>query len=160
MTGIVQRPECKFQSFPVVWTESSRDCRKCQFCSALQRSAEPQPDRHFQAIEKIDNLECIQCPLVGDKQRREVQLLIGRCWIAAALVGMAGFLGGCSPGPVTIAPPRVAQGGRTLSLAITSNNNQRFVAATETGGLFRTFDGGKSWQPNTFCRSNACRMDG
>lgn len=72
--------------------------------------------------------------------------MISRRWIAAGLVATAWFLGGCAPGPVTIAPPRVAQGGRALSIAITSNNNQRLVVATETGGLFRTFDGGNSWQ--------------
>jgi len=56
------------------------------------------------------------------------------------------FSAGCTSSPVKIAPPRVAQGGRALSIAVVSNNDQRMVVATETGGLFRTFDGGKSWQ--------------
>jgi photosystem II stability/assembly factor-like uncharacterized protein len=65
-----------------------------------------------------------------------------RAWIATAL-GI--FLIGCSS-TVTIAPPRVAQGGRALSIAVTSNNDKRMTVATETGGLFRTFNGGTSWQ--------------
>jgi len=48
--------------------------------------------------------------------------------------------------PVRIAPPRVSQGGRTLSLAVASTDDKRIVAATETGGLFRTFNRGKNWQ--------------
>ena len=47
---------------------------------------------------------------------------------------------------VTIAPPRVAEGGRALSIAVTPNKPKRLFVATETGGLFRTFDGGTSWQ--------------
>lgn len=55
-------------------------------------------------------------------------------------------LSGCNQTPVTITPPRVQQGGRALSIAVASNNDKRMVVATETGGLFRTFDGGASWQ--------------
>jgi len=55
-------------------------------------------------------------------------------------------LAGCTSSPVRITPPRVNQGGRALSIAVASNNDQRMVVASETGGLFRTFDGGKSWQ--------------
>lgn len=61
----------------------------------------------------------------------------------AALVVFA--LAGCSS-TVTITPPRVAQGGRALSIAMASTDQKRMVVATETGGLFRTFDGGGSWQ--------------
>ena len=53
------------------------------------------------------------------------------------------FSAGCTSSPVKIAPPRVAQGGRALSIAVVSNNDQRMVVATETGGLFRTFDWGR-----------------
>lgn len=55
-------------------------------------------------------------------------------------------LSGCNRTPVTITPPRVQQGGRALSIAVASNDAKRMVVATETGGLFRTFDGGTSWQ--------------
>ncbi len=72
-------------------------------------------------------------------------MLIRRSSIAAGLAAIAGFAG-CNPTPVTIAPPRVEQGGRALSIAVASNNDKRMVVATETGGLFRTFDGGISWQ--------------
>jgi photosystem II stability/assembly factor-like uncharacterized protein len=68
-----------------------------------------------------------------------------RLRLAAELAAIAG-LTGCNPTPVTIAPPRVEQGGRALSIAVASNNDKRMVVATETGGLFRTFNGGTSWQ--------------
>ena len=61
----------------------------------------------------------------------------------AALLVFA--LAGCSS-TVTITPPRVTQGGRALSIAVASTTQKRMVVATETGGLFRTFDGGTSWQ--------------
>lgn len=65
-----------------------------------------------------------------------------RAWIAALFVCVAA---GCSS-PITITPPRVAQGGRALSIAVASTDAKRMVVATETGGLFRSFDGGGSWQ--------------
>jgi len=72
-------------------------------------------------------------------------LLIRRLPIAIGLVTIAS-LGGCNPTPVTITPPKVQQGGRALSIAVASNNDKHMVVASETGGLFRTFDGGASWQ--------------
>jgi photosystem II stability/assembly factor-like uncharacterized protein len=75
----------------------------------------------------------------------EMITLIRRLPIAIGVVAIAG-LAGCNPTPVTITPPRVEQGGRALSIAVASNNEKRMVVATETGGLFRTFDGGASWQ--------------
>lgn len=60
-------------------------------------------------------------------------------------VGVAALTAGCAS-IVTIVPPRVPVGGRTLSIAVTSTDPKRMVVATETGGLFRSFDGGKSWQ--------------
>jgi hypothetical protein len=62
-----------------------------------------------------------------------------------AAAGLLCLLAGCAT-DVRIAPPRVAQGGRALSISVTSTNDKRLVVATETGGLFRTYDGGKSWQ--------------
>jgi photosystem II stability/assembly factor-like uncharacterized protein len=61
----------------------------------------------------------------------------------AALLVFA--LAGCSS-TVTITPPRVTQGGRSLSIAMASTTQKQMVVATETGGLFRTYDGGTSWQ--------------
>jgi len=69
----------------------------------------------------------------------------GMRWIAIILATASSF-GGCSCPPVTISPPRVPEGGRALSIAVTSNNVQRLFVATETGGVFRTFNGGESWQ--------------
>jgi photosystem II stability/assembly factor-like uncharacterized protein len=71
-------------------------------------------------------------------------MLIRRFGIAAGLATLTG-LAGCAT-TVEISPPRIAQGGRALSVAVASNNDRRIVVATETGGLFRTFDGGQSWQ--------------
>lgn len=68
-----------------------------------------------------------------------------RVCVAIELASVAA-LSACNPTPVTIMPPRVQQGGRALSIAVASNNEKRMVVATETGGLFRTFDGGVSWQ--------------
>ncbi|MGH7541141.1 MAG: hypothetical protein ACRELC_09090, partial [Gemmatimonadota bacterium] len=61
-------------------------------------------------------------------------------------MALACFLTDCSCSPVTITPPRVPEGGRALSIAVTSNDERRLLVATETGGLFRTFNGGESWQ--------------
>jgi len=72
-------------------------------------------------------------------------MLLRRPPVAAGLAAMA-VLVGCNPTPVTINPPRVQQGGRALSIAVASTDDKRMVVATETGGLFRTFDGGASWQ--------------
>jgi hypothetical protein len=72
-------------------------------------------------------------------------MLLRRPSVAAGLAAIA-VLAGCNPTPVTINPPRVQQGGRALSIAVASTDDKRMVVATETGGLFRTFDGGASWQ--------------
>ncbi|MEA2327741.1 MAG: hypothetical protein QOE68_2700, partial [Thermoanaerobaculia bacterium] len=47
---------------------------------------------------------------------------------------------------VVIVPPRVPQGGRAVAIAVSQSNAKRLVVATESGGLFRTFDGGVSFQ--------------
>jgi len=43
------------------------------------------------------------------------------------------------------ADPDGASGGRTNGLAAVSGNNQMFYAATEWGGLYKTFDRGVTW---------------
>ncbi len=54
---------------------------------------------------------------------------------------------GCGPrSDVTIVPPRVPQGGRAVAIAVSQGDAKRLVVATATGGLFRTFDGGVSFQ--------------
>lgn len=63
-----------------------------------------------------------------------------------AFAGLVICCARCSCSPAEITPPRVAEGGRALSIAVTSNNANRLFVTTETGGLFRTFNGGKSWQ--------------
>ena len=55
------------------------------------------------------------------------------------------FVCACNTSPLTITPPRVTYGGRAVAIAVRSDSDKRIVVASETGGLFRTFDGGKSW---------------
>src|SRR5688500_8514890 len=53
----------------------------------------------------------------------------------------------CGPrSDVQIFPPKVPQGGRAVTIAVSQSNAKRLVVATESGGLFRTFDGGVSFQ--------------
>ena len=47
---------------------------------------------------------------------------------------------------VAIAPPRVPEGGRAVAIAVNQSNGKNLIVATESGGLFRTFDGGVSFQ--------------
>ena len=47
---------------------------------------------------------------------------------------------------VTIAPPRVPEGGRAVAIAVNQSKQKNLIVATESGGLFRTFDGGASFQ--------------
>jgi hypothetical protein len=61
------------------------------------------------------------------------------------LTGIVACFARCSCSDITIAPPRVPQGGRALSIAVTSNNVNRLFVTSETGGLYRTFNGGVSW---------------
>ena len=41
--------------------------------------------------------------------------------------------------------PLLPKSGRALSIAVRSNDAKRIVVASESGGLFQTFDGGKYW---------------
>ena len=50
------------------------------------------------------------------------------------------------PSDVTIAPPKVPQGGRAVAITVSQSDPKRLVVATETGGLFRTFNGGVSFE--------------
>ena len=63
----------------------------------------------------------------------------------AMLVGAG--LSACGPhSDVTIVPPKVPAGGRAVAIAVSQSDAKRLVVATESGGLFRTFDGGVSFQ--------------
>jgi len=56
-------------------------------------------------------------------------------------------LSACGPhSDVTIVPPKVPAGGRAVAIAVSQSDAKRLVVATESGGLFRTFDGGVSFQ--------------
>ncbi len=63
-----------------------------------------------------------------------------------ALVIALTFSGCTCTSEVTIAPPRVNQGGRAVAVSVSQSDQRRIVVASETGGLFRTFDGGESFQ--------------
>jgi hypothetical protein len=41
--------------------------------------------------------------------------------------------------------PKVPEGGRAVAIAVRPDNDQRMIVASETGGLFRTGDGGITW---------------
>ena len=62
---------------------------------------------------------------------------------AAAVVVGVQLLSGC--GPVISFHPNVKYGGRAVSIAVNPSDAQRMVVASETGGVFRTTNGGTSW---------------
>jgi photosystem II stability/assembly factor-like uncharacterized protein len=64
----------------------------------------------------------------------------------ATLVAGLLLFAACNNTPVTIAPPRIPQGGRALSIAVAGNDPRHMAVTSETGGLFRTYNGGSSWQ--------------
>lgn len=66
--------------------------------------------------------------------------------LRAALAGTAVLLTACNNTPVTIAPPRIPQGGRALSISVAATDPRHMAVTSETGGLFRTYNGGVSWQ--------------
>jgi photosystem II stability/assembly factor-like uncharacterized protein len=65
-----------------------------------------------------------------------------RTLIAALVVTLTA---GCTPvRNVPLAGMR--EGGRALSIAVASTDAKRLIVATESGGLFRTADGGATWR--------------
>jgi hypothetical protein len=52
-------------------------------------------------------------------------------------------------GPASVSPlqPNIQWGGRTVAIDVSPANPAVAIAASETGGLFSTADGGKSWSP-------------
>lgn len=69
-------------------------------------------------------------------------------WLTALFVPLVGAaMTACAPmSDVAIFPAKVPQGGRAVAIAVSQTHAKRLVVATETGGLFRTFDGGLSFQ--------------
>ena len=68
-----------------------------------------------------------------------------RLFLMAMLAGAG--ISACGPkSDVIIVPPKVPQGGRAVAIAVSLSDAKRLVVATESGGLFRTFDGGVSFQ--------------
>ena len=52
----------------------------------------------------------------------------------------------CTKSDVTIVPPRVPQGGRAVAIAVSQSDPKRLLVGSASGGLFRTFNGGTSFQ--------------
>ncbi|MBK8250127.1 MAG: hypothetical protein IPK85_22460 [Gemmatimonadetes bacterium] len=51
----------------------------------------------------------------------------------------------CARSDVVSRQPNLAAGGRAVAIAVKPDDDQRLVVASETGGLFRSFDAGASW---------------
>jgi hypothetical protein len=64
----------------------------------------------------------------------------------ASIVIALGWSGCTCANQVSINPPRVPQGGRAIAIAVSFDDVKRIVVASASGGLFRTFDGGLSFQ--------------
>ena len=62
-----------------------------------------------------------------------------------AALAAAAWIAGCSPVSI-VSLQEVHEGGRALSIAVASTDAKRMVVASESGGLFRTDDGGVSWR--------------
>ena len=72
--------------------------------------------------------------------------ILGHVLVLMAMLAGAG-ISACGPkSDVTIVPPKVPAGGRAVAIAVSQSDAKRLVVATESGGLFRTFDGGVSFQ--------------
>src|SRR5580704_285968 len=82
-------------------------------------------------------------PCRSSLTERHVKRLLAR--MRRAWLGLFLAIAGCSPSAITIAPPRIAADGRTIAIGVTLANPQHIIAASETGGLFQTYDGGRSW---------------
>lgn len=50
--------------------------------------------------------------------------------------------------------PNVAEGGRAFAIAVRPDNDKHLIVASETGGLFRSTDGGVKWDHLSFFPSN------
>ena len=51
----------------------------------------------------------------------------------------------CSRSDVVPRQPNLPSGGRAVAIAVKPDDDRRLVVASETGGLFRSFDRGTSW---------------
>src|SRR6266852_5636823 len=85
------------------------------------------------------------------------QFRLLRCAFSLAVVILSVVPAGCFPPkplrgrhlvevPIYRAPASPAPGGRVVAITVDSTNDSVAIAATHSGGLFRTADAGKLWQ--------------
>src|SRR5262245_56037379 len=67
--------------------------------------------------------------------------------LRAALLALTAGPAAAQPWTASELGPAVRWGGRAVSIEIDPRDRLHALAASETGGLFRTRDGGESWQP-------------
>jgi hypothetical protein len=60
-------------------------------------------------------------------------------------------------GTLSYFQPDVPEGGRAVAIAVRPGNDKEMVVASETGGLFRSVDGGRSWGHVDGLRSHLVR---
>jgi hypothetical protein len=72
--------------------------------------------------------------------KRNGRALAGWLAIAATV-----FAAGCA-GHLVQMQPEIANGGRAVAISVHPSNAKRVVVASETGGLFRTTNGGSKWR--------------
>ena len=80
------------------------------------------------------------------------------CRILGGLVALSflSFLSGCKD--ASEFQPELSQGGRIVSIVRAPNRPNEFLAAAETGGLFRSVDGGYTGRPSRDYPAFICPM--
>lgn len=76
------------------------------------------------------------------RQRAAPAAAVTRAFVLLLLVAGLEGCGGCG---VRILPPKIAQGGRAMSIAVSPASDAKLLVAAETGGLFQSYNGGESW---------------
>jgi hypothetical protein len=74
-------------------------------------------------------------------------LALGSAQPGLAWVEPPGPQSPASPAVVSVAPmpPNISNGGRAVAVTVNPNNSQHIIVASESGGLFKSVDGGASW---------------
>lgn len=67
------------------------------------------------------------------------------CPLALPVALATALAASCTRSEVVARPPDIPAGGRAVAIAVRPDDEQRIIVASETGGLFRTFNGGATW---------------